>query len=124
MAKEIPILVVDDEQSIRNVLSQVLKDEGFAVTEAADGEQAMAAFEEAFYPLVITDIVMPGLSGIELLEKIKKRNYETQVIIITSHASMDTAIQALRNGAYDYLFKPFEDIPVTITFPEESVATP
>jgi signal transduction histidine kinase len=121
MAKEIPILVVDDEQSVRNVLSQVLKDEGFVVTEAADGEQAMAAFEEALYPLVITDIVMPGLSGIELLEKIKKRNSETQVIIITSHASMDTAIQALRNGAYDYLFKPFEDINLISTVTKRAI---
>ncbi len=110
MLKTIRILVVDDEQSVRKVLSQVLRDDGFTVTEAADGEEAIAAFEEKPFHLVITDIVMPGVDGIELLEKIKKRNPETQVIIITSHASMDTAIQALRCGAYDYLFKPFEDI--------------
>lgn len=110
MTKSIRILVVDDEQSVRNIISQVLRDDGFTVTEAADGEEAMAAFEEKPFHLVITDIVMPKVDGIELLEKIKKWNPETQVIIITSHASLDTAIQALRCGAYDYLFKPFEDI--------------
>ncbi len=69
-------------------------------------------FAAAPFPLVITDIRMPGMSGIDLLTKIKAQNEDTQVVIITSHASLDTAVTALREGAYDYLIKPFEDLDV------------
>lgn len=108
--KEIHILVVDDEASVRNVLSQVLEDDGFETTEAANGEEALEFLKKEPFPLVITDIVMPGMTGIELLVKIKQLYPDTQVIIITSYASLDTALTALRHGAYDYLFKPFEDL--------------
>jgi diguanylate cyclase (GGDEF)-like protein len=110
MEKDIHILVVDDEDSVRNVLSQVLQGDGFAVTEAANGERAMEFMEKEPFSLVITDIVMPEMNGLELTKKIKQFYPETQVIIITSHASLETAITALRYGAYDYLFKPFEDL--------------
>jgi signal transduction histidine kinase len=108
--KQINILVVDDEDSIRSILTNVLEDDGFAVTEADSGEAALELFKQRVFDLVISDIVMPGISGIELLEKIKDLYPDTQVIIITSHASLDTAVQALRCGAYDYLFKPFGDL--------------
>jgi len=110
MAKDIRILIVDDEASVRNVLSQVLEDDGFGTTEAANGEEALEFLKKEPFSLVITDILMPGMTGIELLEKIKQLYPATQVIIITSHASLDTALTALRHGAYDYLFKPFEDL--------------
>jgi diguanylate cyclase (GGDEF)-like protein len=110
MAKDMRILVVDDENSVRTVMSQVLQDEGFAVTEAANGKQALECMQKDPFSLVITDIVMPEMTGLELLEKIKKHHPETQVIIITSHASLETAITAMRHGAYDYLFKPFKDL--------------
>ncbi len=110
LQNQLNILVVDDEDSIRAVLTNVLQDDGFAVTEAASGEAALDLFKQRVFDLVISDIVMPGINGIELLERIKDLNPATQVIIITSHASLDTAVQALRCGAYDYLFKPFEDI--------------
>lgn len=110
MAKDMRILVVDDEDSVRTVMSQVLQDEGFAVTEAANGKQALECMQTGPFSLVITDIVMPEMTGLELLEKIKKHHPETQVIIITSHASLETAITAMRHGAYDYLFKPFKDL--------------
>ncbi len=97
--KQISILVVDDEDSIRAVLTNVLKDDGFAVTEAQSGEDALKLFKKRVFDLVISDIVMPGINGIELLERIKHLNPATQVIIITSHASLDTAVQALRCGA-------------------------
>jgi signal transduction histidine kinase len=109
-AINLQILVVDDEQSVRNVLTEVLQEDGFNVTSAASGEEALALLDNHAFALVITDIVMPGLSGIELLHKIKKRFPATEVIIITSQASLDTAIEALRSNAYDYLFKPFEDL--------------
>ncbi len=101
---------MDDQDSIRSVLTNVLQDDGFAVTEADSGEAALELFKQRVFDLVISDIVMPGINGIELLERIKDLYPATQVIIITSHASLDTAVQALRCGAYDYLFKPFEDI--------------
>ncbi len=104
------ILVVDDEDSVRSVLSQVLQEDGYAVTEAASGESALEFMKKESFSLVITDIVMPGVTGLELLEKIKQLYPETQVIIMTSYASLDTAITAMRNGAYDYFFKPFKNI--------------
>jgi diguanylate cyclase (GGDEF)-like protein len=110
MTKDIRILVVDDEDSVRTVMVQVLQEKGFAVTEAANGKQALEYMKKETFSLVITDIVMPGMTGLELLEKTKKVSPETQVIIITSHASLETAITALRHGAYDYLFKPFKDL--------------
>jgi CheY-like chemotaxis protein len=104
------ILIVDDEASVRNVLSQVLENDGYKTKDATTGEEALECLKKEHFSLVITDIVMPGMTGIELLEKIKQLYPTTEVIIITSHASLDTAITAIRHGAYDYLFKPFEDI--------------
>ena len=106
----LPILVVDDEESLREVLYEVLTDDGYQVTTAASAEAALSLFAQHAYALVITDIRMPGMSGIDLLKKIKETNQDTQVIIITSHASLDTALTALRAGAYDYLIKPFDDL--------------
>jgi diguanylate cyclase (GGDEF)-like protein len=105
-----PILVVDDEESLREVLAQVLNEEGNRVITAASGEEALDLFKKAPFPLVFTDIVMGGMSGIALLQEIKAMEPDTQVVIITSHASLDTALTALRSGAYDYLLKPFEDL--------------
>ena len=110
MAEDMRILIVDDEETVRNVLSQVLEADGFEVKEAASGEEALEFLKKEPFSLVITDIAMPRMTGIELLEKIKQLYPATEVIIISSHASLDTAITAIRHGAYDYLFKPFEDI--------------
>lgn len=104
------ILVVDDEQSVRDILQQVLESEGYQVTLAKTGEQAIQLYKQSPFPLVMSDIRMPGMSGIDLLKKISSINSDTQVIIITSHASIETALEALRLGVYDYLLKPFEDI--------------
>jgi signal transduction histidine kinase len=108
--EKIRVLVADDEESLRAVLSQVLSKNGYDVTAAASGEEAWEIFQTNPFPLVITDIVMKQMTGIELLQKIKKMCPDTQVIIITSYVSLDTAVNALRSGAYDYLFKPFEDL--------------
>lgn len=113
--KDLKILVVDDEESLLSVLSQVLNREGFQVTVAASGEEAWEIFKKDPVPLVIADIVMPGMSGIELLLKIKEEYPESQVIIMTSYASFETVTKALRHGAYDYLIKPFEDLDVIST---------
>jgi len=104
------LLVVDDEETLRSVVSQVLSADGFQVHEAASGEEALASFRATSHSLVITDIRMGGMSGIDLLTEIKQHNPDTQVVIMTSHASLDTALTALRAGAYDYLVKPFESL--------------
>jgi PleD family two-component response regulator len=108
--QDIRILVVDDEESIRTVIVQVLEGEGYRVAAAASGEEAYDLFDENPFDLVITDIKMPKMSGIDLLVKVKDRNPDTEVVIITSNASLESAVSALKHGAYDYLMKPFEDI--------------
>lgn len=113
-AEKYRILVVDDEESLRGILQEVLQGAGFEVDCAASGEEAMAKIKAAPFDVVITDIRMGGMSGIELLEQIKKYEASIQVVIMTSNASVDTAIKAIRLGAYDYLTKPFEDLD-TIT---------
>jgi len=104
------ILVVDDEETIRDILSRVLGQEGYQVTVAESGEKALELFGKNPHPLVLTDIRMGGMSGMELLTEIRGINSETQVLIMTSFASLETAMEALRLGAYDYMVKPFEDL--------------
>ncbi len=102
------ILVVEDEDIIRESLIFVLKKEGYYVDEAENGRVAYNKLLEESFDLVITDLEMPEMKGIELLEEIKKLNIQTSVIIITAFGSLDTAIVALRTGASDYLLKPIE----------------
>jgi DNA-binding NtrC family response regulator len=110
MTEKEQVLVVDDEDTVRSVLFQVLSEDGFVVSKAASGEEALERLQEKSFALVITDIKMPGITGLELQQKIKAQYPDTQVVIITSHASLGTAISAMRHGAYDYLFKPFGDL--------------
>ncbi|UCG79497.1 MAG: diguanylate cyclase [Nitrospirota bacterium] len=109
------ILIVDDEPSLRAVLSQLLSEDGHQVVEAASGEDALEEFRKEKFQLVITDLKMDGMSGNDLLKSIKEISPDTQFIIITSYASLDTAIIALRAGAYDYLTRPFDDIDIVST---------
>lgn len=102
------ILVVDDEQIIRESLSFVLKKEGYQVDEAENGRIAYEMINDNFYDLVITDLEMPKMKGTELLEKMSGQQTKTSVIVITAYGSLDTAIQALRSGANDYILKPVE----------------
>jgi diguanylate cyclase (GGDEF)-like protein len=110
MSEKAQILVVDDEATVRSVLKQVLEEDGYGVTEAESGSRALEILQNTHFDLIITDIKMPGITGLELLKKVKQQQPDTQVIIITSYASLDTSLTALRHGAYDYLFKPFEDL--------------
>jgi two-component system response regulator PilR (NtrC family) len=106
------ILVVDDEQIIRESISFVLRKEGYTVEEAPNGKAALEMHERSPFDIVITDIEMPELRGIDLLEQIARRTPQTFVIIITAFGSLETAVQALRKGAYDYILKPvdFDDL--------------
>ncbi len=106
------ILVADDEDTLRRVVSEVLSDDGHQVTAVGSGEEALEAFRESPANIVITDIVMKKLSGLDLLKEIKLLDPDAIVILMTSHASIETATSALRSGAYDFLIKPFEDLEV------------
>jgi CheY-like chemotaxis protein len=102
------ILVADDEQEIISILSDFLKSEEFAnIDTAFDGEDAISKFNKEKHDLVITDIVMPKKSGIDVLRHIKAVSPNSQVIIITANANKDSAITAVKLGAYDYIEKPF-----------------
>lgn len=106
------ILVVDDEQIIRESLSFVLRKEGYVVEESTNGKDALERQEKNPFDIVITDIEMPEMRGMDLLEQITRRTPQTFVIIITAFGSLETAVQALRKGAYDYIIKPldFDDL--------------
>jgi DNA-binding NtrC family response regulator len=102
------ILIVDDEEIIRESLSFVLSKEGYRVKEAANGRIAVDILKEESIDLVLTDLEMPEMKGIELLDQVSRMCPETLVVIITAYGSIDTAIQALRKGAVDYILKPVE----------------
>ncbi len=100
------ILLVDDEEDIREVLSMTLTDIGYQVFDAQNGKEALRIFKEINPPIVLTDIKMPGIDGIELLQKIKRENPDTEVIMITGHGDMDLAIKSLQHDAIDFITKP------------------
>ena len=102
------ILVADDEQSMREFLDIMLKKEGYKVSLASNGEEVIKLIEKDIFDLVLMDIRMPRLDGIAALKKIKTVSPETIVIMITAYASADTAIKAMKEGAYDYITKPFK----------------
>jgi len=100
------ILLVDDEPDIRDVLSLYLADMGYQVYEAENGDEALRIFRDVQPSMVMTDIKMPGMDGIELLKKVKHENPETEVIMITGHGDMDLAIRSLKCEATDFITKP------------------
>jgi nitrogen regulation protein NR(I) len=102
------VLIVDDEMNIRRVLAAMLKRDGYEVTAAADGEQALAVLQKTPVDVVVTDLVMPRLGGMDLLRKVSADYPDVPVILITAHGSVDSAVSALKAGAFDYITKPFE----------------
>src|SRR5512133_1727616 len=102
------ILVADDEESMRWVLSKALRKKGFNVELARDGDEALHLIKENVYDLALLDIKMPGITGLELLDRIKEERSELFVVIMTAEASMKNAVEAMKRGAYDYLTKPFD----------------
>jgi DNA-binding response OmpR family regulator len=103
----IHVLVVDDEGAIRYSVGKTLQRVGYRVSEAASGEEALAMIEEQEFAVVLTDILMEdGIDGVELLRRIKEQTPDSSVILMTGYASLESAIEALRLGAHDYLIKP------------------
>ncbi|MEI8053516.1 MAG: sigma-54 dependent transcriptional regulator [Bacteroidota bacterium] len=100
------ILIIDDEKAIRKTLSEILSFEGHKIDEAADGEEGLKKFIEKTYDVVLCDIKMPKMDGIEFLEKAKQFNSDVPIIMISGHGNIDTAVDAVKKGAYDYISKP------------------
>ncbi len=100
------VLIVDDEKSIRRTLAEFLRKEGYEVDTAEEVDQALALLGKTEFDLVITDIIMPRISGIELLEQIRQSRPDIQVIIMTGEPTVETAVKAVQAGAYDYISKP------------------
>jgi DNA-binding NtrC family response regulator len=100
------ILIIDDEKAIRNVLKEILANEGFTVEEASDGEEGLKKFSSISYDVVLCDIKMPKVDGIEFLQKVMESNSEVPVIMISGHGNIETAVDAVKKGAFDYIAKP------------------
>ena len=100
------ILIVDDEQSIRYVLREILEDEKYQVEDAANGQEALEKLQSESFDVVISDIKMPKMDGMALLENVLKEGIETQFIMISAHGTIDTALEATRKGAFDFIEKP------------------
>ena len=110
------VLVVEDEELMRSILRQLLEDEGYKVFTASSAETALEIFPTADIAVTLSDIKMAGMDGLELLDQIKAIDADALVIIMTAYSSVDSAIAALRKGAYDYITKPFvnEDLLQTV----------
>ena len=100
------ILIIDDEKAIRKTLMEILSFEGYKIDEAGDGVEGLAKFSEKKYDVVLCDIKMPKMDGIEFLEKAKLQDPEVSIVIISGHGDIDTAVDAVKKGAYDYISKP------------------
>ncbi len=106
------VLVVDDEANLRKVLATMLRRTGYDVTVAADGEQGLAEFLKSGADIVVTDLVMPKMGGMELLRSVNSSNPDVPVIIITAHGTVDSAVEAIKLGAFDYITKPFDQTEI------------
>jgi DNA-binding NtrC family response regulator len=102
------ILVIDDERSIRNTLKDILEFEKYTVDLAEDGQKALEMLQSGDYDVILCDIKMPGMDGIEVLQKIEELKPETPVVMISGHGTIETAVESIKKGAYDYIEKPLD----------------
>lgn len=101
------ILVVDDDKNIRMLLSQCMEEAGYMVVSAVDGEHALKKVEETQFDLVLLDMKLPGMDGLQVLRKLRAADPAQPIVIITAHGTIETAVEAMKSGATDYLQKPF-----------------
>jgi len=113
---EFKVLVADDDESVRDVVADVINREGFPVEVAVDGTDALNKILHGHYHLIITDLKMPGASGLEILKSALSLDADSSVIIITAYATLQSALEAVKEGAYDYVTKPFrlDEMLVTV----------
>jgi DNA-binding response OmpR family regulator len=102
------LLVVDDDQDLRENLVEILTDSGFAVKAAADGATALEKMTQEEFDLILLDSIMPGMGGMEILPRIKRSYPKTKIIMLTAFSTVDGAVEAMRQGADDYITKPFK----------------
>jgi len=108
MEKKISILVVDDEESVRDSLSLWFVEDGYRVECAENAKKALSILESDTFDIILTDLKMPGMDGLEMLRRIKVLNKDSIIIVMTAFATVDTAVKALKDGAFDYVTKPFD----------------
>jgi len=108
MAKKISILIVDDEESVRDSLYSWFKEDGYQVECAENAKKALLILESSSFDIILADIKMPGMDGLEMLRRIKALKNDSIIIVMTAFATVDTAVQALKDGAFDYVTKPFD----------------
>jgi PAS domain S-box-containing protein len=119
------ILIVDDEERIRSVCAKMLTQEGYAVSQAANGEAGMAMIAQRHFDIILLDLLMPGISGLEALSRIRTQHPDTVVIVITGYATLDHAVDAMKKGAFDFISKPFspQDLRLVVTKAIEHIRT-
>ena len=117
---ELSILVVDDDENIRMVLHQSLEKEGYHVSTAKNAEEALNTLQRSFFHVVITDIMMGEMSGVQLLLQIKEMNSLMQIFVMTSHSTLPHVIQCMQGGAYDFFEKPLKIEDILISLGEAS----
>lgn len=110
------ILIVDDDEMIRNVLSEFFTELGYDVTTAVNGEDALSKFMPSEYDLVISDLMMPDMDGLALLKRLVAVDEKVLFLLVTGYPTLETAVEAIKNGAYDYIVKPFnmEDLRIKV----------
>ena len=109
------VLIIDDERSIRNTLKEILEFEGHQITLAADGAEGLEAASSASFDVIFCDIKMPGMDGIEVLDKLMAMGIDSSVVMITGHGSVDTAVECIKKGAFDFIQKPLDLNRILIT---------
>ena len=109
------ILIIDDERPIRSTLKEILEYEKFKVDEAEDGPVGLDLIRKNEYDIILCDIKMPKMDGMEVLETIQKEGFETPVVMISGHGNIETAVESLKNGAYDFIQKPLDLNRILVT---------
>jgi len=112
---EYRVLVVDDEQFLRQILVRIVKRDGYQVEEAANGREALEKMAQKHFDLVITDIKMPEIDGMELLARVAEEYPDSQVVVITSHSGEVSSREAIAGGASHFISKPFKNVEITHT---------
>lgn len=102
------ILIIDDEKNIRMTIKKALENAGYTVDTAINGEDGLKKLKDDKYPLILLDMKLPGIDGLEVLERINERDYQSNVIMITGYGTVETAVETMKMGAVDYLRKPFK----------------